>query len=78
MATISAPSAKSKSAVDRSMSFESDELRRRLAELEVISEEVDDEITDAEDVRAEAQDTLAAATREREAADAALQRLRRD
>ena len=42
------------------------------------SEEVDDELADAEDVRAEAQDALAAATREREAADAALQRLRQD
>lgn len=55
---------------------EIDELRRRLAELEEASEEVDDELADAEDVRAEAQDALAAATREREAADAALQRLR--
>ena len=55
---------------------EIDELRRRLVELEESSEEVDDELGDAEDVRAEAQDALAAAAREREAADAALERLR--
>jgi hypothetical protein len=57
---------------------EIEELRRRLAELETRSEEVDDELGDAEDVRAEAQDALAEATRQRDAAAAALERLRRD
>ena len=57
---------------------EIDELRRRLAELETRSEEVDDELADAEDVRAEAQDALAEAGRARDAAAAALERLRRD
>ena len=55
---------------------EMDELRRRLAELETQSEEVDDELSDAEDVRSEAEDSVASATRQRDAADAALERLR--
>ncbi|MCW2792428.1 MAG: hypothetical protein JWO76_1526 [Nocardioides sp.] len=55
---------------------EMDELRRRLAELEARSEEVDDELSDAEDVRAEAQDSVASATKQRDAAAAALDRLR--
>lgn len=53
-----------------------DELRRQIAELETSAEEVDDELSDAEDVRAEAEETLAGAVRDREAAEAALARLR--
>jgi hypothetical protein len=55
---------------------EIDELRRRLAELEAASEEVDDELAEAEDARAEAQESARDATRAREAAAAALGRLR--
>lgn len=54
---------------------EMEELRRRLAELESTAEEVDDELSDAEDARAEAESALAEATRERDAAQAALDRL---
>ena len=54
---------------------EIDELRRRLAELEAAYEEVDDELGDAEDVRAEAEESVAVATRTRDAAAAALAKL---
>jgi len=56
---------------------EMDELRRRLAELESTAEEVDDELADAEDARAEAESALAEATRERDAAQAAVDNLSR-
>jgi hypothetical protein len=56
---------------------EIDELKRRLVELETRFEEVDDELTDAEDARAEAQDAVAEATKQRDAAAAALERLTR-
>jgi len=55
---------------------EADELRRRLAELETQAEEVDEELADAEDVRAEAESSAAEAIRERDAAAAALARLK--
>ena len=55
---------------------ELDELRGKVAELESTSEEVDEELADAEDVRAEAESTVAAATRDRDAAAAALAKLR--
>lgn len=54
---------------------EMDELRRRLAGLESTAEEVDDELSDAEDARAEAESVLAEASRERDAAQAAVDRL---
>lgn len=57
---------------------EIDELRRRIAELETSLEEVDDELGDVEDVRAEAEAWLAAATKERDAAAAALAALEQD
>ncbi len=56
---------------------EIDELKRRLAELEARFEEVDDELADAEDARAEAEDAVAEATKQRDAAAAALERLNR-
>ena len=56
---------------------EIDELRRRLAEIESELDEVDDELGDAEDVRDEAAATLRTATAERDAAQAALDRLGR-
>jgi hypothetical protein len=52
-----------------------DELKRRLAELEETYEGIDDEMGDAEDARAEAQATLRTATKERDAAAKALERL---
>ena len=54
---------------------EIDELRRRLAELEAAYEEVDDELGDAEDVRAAAEESVAAATRARDEAAAAVAKL---
>lgn len=56
---------------------EMDEIRRRLAEVESRAEEVDEELSDAEDVRAEAESTVGEATRERDAAAAALAKLER-
>jgi hypothetical protein len=62
----------------RSMQLQAqlDELRGKVAELEAGFEEVDEEIADAEDVRAEAESTVAAATKDRDAAAAALAKLR--
>ena len=62
----------------RSMQLQAelDELRGKVAELEARFEEVDDELADAEDVRAEAESTVASATRDRDAAAAALAKLR--
>ena len=54
---------------------EIDELRRRLAELEAAYEAVDDELGDAEDVRAEAEESVTVATQARDAAAAALAKL---
>lgn len=54
---------------------EMDELRRRLAELETRAEEVEDELSDAEEARSEAETVLGEATRERDAARVALDRL---
>ncbi|WP_199286848.1 hypothetical protein [Nocardioides houyundeii] len=51
---------------------EIDELRRRLAELEAAAEQVDDDLTDAEDVRAEAEGTLAERERSHQAAAESL------
>lgn len=51
---------------------EADELRRRLAEVESRAEEVDEELSDAEEVRAGAASSVDDATRERDAAAAAL------
>lgn len=61
----------------RSMQLQAeiDELRGKVAELEATFEEVDEELGDAEDVRAEAESTVAAATKDRDAAAAALERL---
>lgn len=56
---------------------ELDELRNRVAQLESDLEEHDDELTDAEDVKAEAARTAAEAQAARAAAEAALDRLRR-
>lgn len=55
---------------------EIDELKLRLAELEARFEEVDDELSDAEVVRSEAQESVTAATEARDAAVAALDKLR--
>jgi hypothetical protein len=52
------------------------ELRSRIDELESSAEQTDDELSDAEDARSEAESELAAATRAREAAASALERLR--
>ncbi|HET8960254.1 hypothetical protein [Nocardioides sp.] len=62
----------------RSMQLQAelDELRGKVAELEARFEEVDDELADAEDVRAEAESTVASATRDRDAAATALAKLR--
>lgn len=54
---------------------EIEELKRTLAELEAKYDEVDDELGDAEDVRTGAFDTLERATRARDAAAAALDKL---
>lgn len=54
---------------------EIDELKRRLAELDEKYEEIDDELGDAEDARTEADGALRAATRDRDAAAKALERL---
>jgi len=61
----------------RSMQLQAeiDELRGKVAELEARFEEVDEELGDAEDVRAEAESTAAVATKDRDAAAAALARL---
>jgi hypothetical protein len=53
---------------------ELDELRGKVAELESTFEEVDEELADAEDVRAEAESAVASATKDRDAAAAALER----
>jgi hypothetical protein len=60
----------------RSMQLQAelDELRGKVAELESAFEEVDEELADAEDVRAEAESTVSSATRDRDAAAAALAR----
>jgi hypothetical protein len=60
----------------RSMQLQAelDELRGKVAELESAFEEVDEELTDAEDVRAEAESTVSAATKDRDAAAAAVAR----
>lgn len=55
---------------------EADEHRRRLAEIEERAELVDEELADAEDVRAEAESSAGDATRERDAAAAALAALK--
>jgi hypothetical protein len=55
---------------------EMEQLRRRLAELETASEENDEELAEAEDARSEAGSVLAAATKDRDAARAALDKLR--
>lgn len=55
---------------------EIDELKRRLAELDETYEEIDDELGDAEDTRTEADGALRGATRDRDAAAKALDRLR--
>ena len=62
----------------RSMQLQAelDELRGKVAELEARFEEVDEELADAEDVRAEAESTVASATQDRDAAAAALAKLR--
>lgn len=54
---------------------EIDELKRRLAELDETYEEIDDALGDAEDARTEADGALRAATRDRDAAAKALERL---
>jgi hypothetical protein len=56
---------------------EIDELRNRIAELESTAEEVDDEMSEAEDARSQAESDLADATRARDAAAQALEKLRR-
>lgn len=55
---------------------EIDEVKTKLVELEGTYEQVDDELGDAEDVRAEANDSMVEATRARDAAAAALEKLR--
>lgn len=62
----------------RSLQIQSeiDELRGRIAALESQAEDVDDELSDAEDQRAEAEDAVGEATRARDAARAALDKLR--
>lgn len=55
---------------------EIDELKRKIAVLEEKYEDVDDELGDAEDVRSEAESAVAEAKRVREAAAAALERLK--
>lgn len=55
---------------------EIDELRGKIAELESTAEEVDDELSDAEDARTEAEGAVRSATRARDAAAAALDKLR--
>jgi hypothetical protein len=55
---------------------EIDELRGKLADLESTAEEVDDELSDADDTRNEAEDAVREAQRSRDAAAAALARLR--
>jgi hypothetical protein len=54
---------------------EIDELKRRLAELEETYEGIEDELGDAEDAQAEAQAVLRTATKDRDAAAKALDRL---
>ncbi|MCB0895382.1 MAG: hypothetical protein H6529_06565 [Nocardioides sp.] len=55
---------------------EIDELRGRIAELESAAEEVDDDLSDAEDARTETEEAVREATRARDAAAAALEKLR--
>lgn len=55
---------------------EIDELRGRLAELEASADEVADELEEAEDARSGAEDAVRGATRARDAAAAALAKLR--
>ncbi len=54
---------------------EIDELKRKLAELDETYEEIDDELGDAEDARTEADGALRAASRDRDTAAQALDRL---
>jgi DNA repair exonuclease SbcCD ATPase subunit len=71
-----------KSAVDElharglQVQAELDELRGRIAELESTAEEVDDQLGEAEDDRSEADDAVREATRARDAARAALEKLK--
>lgn len=55
---------------------ELDELRLKVEELETAAETVEDELSEAEDARAEAEGALTEATRERDGAAEALDRLR--
>ena len=55
---------------------ENGELRGRIAELESAAEEVDDDLSDAEDARTETEEAVREATRARDAAAAALEKLR--
>lgn len=55
---------------------EIDELRGKIAELESTAEEVDDELSDAEDGRGEAEEAVTEATQARDAARAALEKLK--
>ncbi|WP_435743948.1 hypothetical protein [Nocardioides sp. SYSU DS0663] len=55
---------------------EVEELRSRIAALEEEHDEVDEELAEAEDARTEAEDQVADLTRARDAAKAALERLR--
>jgi len=55
---------------------ELDELRGRIAELESTAEEVDDDLGEAEEARTEAEEAVREATRARDAAAAALEKLR--
>jgi chromosome segregation ATPase len=54
---------------------EIDELKRKLSDLEETYEGIDDELGDAEDTKAEAQDAVQAATKERDTAAKAVERL---
>jgi DNA repair exonuclease SbcCD ATPase subunit len=54
---------------------EIDELKRKLSDLEETYEGIDDELGDAEDTKAEAKDAVRAATKERDAAAKAVERL---
>ena len=54
---------------------EIEELRGKLAELETAAEDTDEELSDAEDARGEAAAALAAASKERDRARKALEKL---
>ena len=54
---------------------EIDELKRKLSDLEETYEGIDDELGDAEDTKSEAQDAVRTATKERDAAAKAVERL---